>query len=137
MNGLWQAQGRAASAARAIRILVLASMLSGCSWFGGGSKPTANDQSASYPNLGTVPTRAPATPSAAQRERIAQGLVADQQNAAYSADQLTARATVGGVPPPEPPPPIPAPASPGAGTPEATSDGTPAQESPVQGEATQ
>jgi flagellar motor protein MotB len=137
MNGLWQAQGRAASAARAIRILVLASMLSGCTWFGGGSKQTPNGQSASYPNLGTVPTSTPATPSAAQRERIAQGLVADQQNAAYSADQLTARATAGGVPPPEPPPPIPAPASPGAGTPEATSDATSAQESPAQGEAAQ
>src|SRR5690242_5394442 len=107
MNGLWQSQRRSASAVRAVRILILVSILSGCSWFGGGSKPQANDQSASFPNLGTVPAKAPATSSGQQREQLTQGLVADQQNASYSADALTAAASSGSVPPPEPPPPAP------------------------------
>jgi flagellar motor protein MotB len=128
MNGLWQPQGRAASAARAIRILIMASMLSSCSWFDSGSKP--NDQSASFPNLGTVPTSTPATASNAQRQQIAQGLIADQQNAAYSADQLTAGANAGGVPPPEAPPPTPVPTAGGDSTSAETSQAQTATKQP-------
>jgi flagellar motor protein MotB len=134
MNGLRQAQARAAWPARAVRIVVLASMLSGCSWFGGGSKPEASDQSASFPNLGTVPTKTPTTPSNAERQQIAQGLIADQQNAAYTAEQLTARANAGSVPVPEAPPPTPESASDGETTSTATS---PAETASKPAEATQ
>src|SRR5262249_59627937 len=69
--------------------------------------PTAGEKAASsqsYPNLGTVPNKAPATTSPAERQQISQGLVADQQNAAYSGQQLTAQPSGGATPPPAPQP---------------------------------
>ncbi|HEY2892407.1 MAG TPA: OmpA family protein [Dongiaceae bacterium] len=73
-------------------------------------------QGQSYPNLGTVPQQAPATTSSADRQQIASGLVADNQNAAYS-DQPVTATQESGTPAPAPiPPPVPAPAAAPAAT---------------------
>jgi outer membrane protein OmpA-like peptidoglycan-associated protein len=101
MNRSWRAQGRVAWAWRGFCFMALACFLTGCS----DSPPSSGETAAgsqAYPNLGTVPTKAPATSSQAQRQQIAQGLVADQQNAAYSKDPLTAQPSSGGVAPPQP-----------------------------------
>jgi outer membrane protein OmpA-like peptidoglycan-associated protein len=69
-----------------------------------------------YPNLGTVPQQAPTTTSSADRQQLASGLVADNQNAAYS-DQPVTAAQQSGTPAPAPiPPPVPAPAAAPAAT---------------------
>jgi outer membrane protein OmpA-like peptidoglycan-associated protein len=71
--------------------------------FGGDSssaQPAA--PAASYPNLGTVPPSAPATSSSAERQQITAGLVADQQNAAYSDQPLTAQSEQQNSAPPAP-----------------------------------
>jgi outer membrane protein OmpA-like peptidoglycan-associated protein len=85
--------------------------LSGCFDAIFGSKtPSPGQQAAAgqnYPNLGTVPMHAPATSSAAERQQVTQGLVADQQNAAYTDQQLKAEPSTGGTPP-APPTPVPA-----------------------------
>ena len=78
--------------------------LAGCSWLGLGgddkpkppgdqSQPLTTDEP--YPNLAEVPGR-PTRPPAIDREKIAQGLAADRENAEYTEDQIR-RA-------PEPPP---------------------------------
>src|SRR6185369_878184 len=103
MNGTWRAQGFAAWAGRSIQVVAVASLLGSCSWFE--SKPSPGEAAATgqpYPNLGTVPTQAPPTTSSADRAQVTQGLVADQQNAAYSNDQLKAQPAAGTVPPPAP-----------------------------------
>jgi len=103
MNGTWRAQGFAAWAGRSIQVVAVASLLGGCSMFD--SKPSPGEAAATgqpYPNLGTVPTQAPPTTSSADRAQVTQGLVADQQNAAYSNDQLKAQPAAGTVPPPAP-----------------------------------
>jgi outer membrane protein OmpA-like peptidoglycan-associated protein len=117
-----------------LQAAALLSLLSGCSLFGGSSSsapaPVAGPaaQSATqpgsqpagaqtYPNLGTVPNQAPATTSSADRQQITSGLVADNQNAAYSDQPVTAQQT--GTPVPAPiPAPAPAPAA------DAASNGT-------------
>jgi outer membrane protein OmpA-like peptidoglycan-associated protein len=80
--------------------------LSGCFDAIFGSKtPSPGQQAAAgqnYPNLGTVPTHAPATSSVAERQQVTQGLVADQQNAAYTSQQLKAEPSTGGTPPAPP-----------------------------------
>lgn len=113
----------------------LCSLLAGCSLtndvFGGGSNdqptstpqpvagPAANttpSQGASsssgqtYPNINSVPQQAPATSSADQRQQVASGLIADNQNAAYSDQPVTAQQTGTPVAPPVPAP-APAPAA--------------------------
>jgi outer membrane protein OmpA-like peptidoglycan-associated protein len=101
MNGTWRAQGFAAWAGRSIQVVAVTSLLGGCSMFE--SKPTPGEAAATgqpYPNLGTVPTQAPPTSSSADRTQTTQGLVADQQNAAYTNDQLKAQPGAGSVPPP-------------------------------------
>ena len=61
-----------------------------------GEPPVAEAGEASFPNLGSVPDRAPATSSAAERRRIVEGLVADRRNARHAgagaADQAAAPA---------------------------------------------
>src|SRR6266404_3781303 len=75
-----------------------------------GTQPTGAQ---TFPNLGTVPNQAPATTSSADRQQITSGLVADNQNAAYSDQPVTAQQT--GTPVPAPiPAPVPAPAPAGA-----------------------
>ena len=65
-----------------------------------------------FPNLGTVPNQAPPTTSSADRQQITSGLVADNQNAAYSDQPVTAQQTGTPVPAPIPPPaPAPVPAA--------------------------
>ena len=65
-----------------------------------------------FPNLGTVPNQAPPTTSSADRQQITSGLVADNQNAAYSDQPVTAQQTGTPVPAPNPPPaPAPVPAA--------------------------
>ena len=101
MNGTWRAQGFAAWAGRGFRLVALVSLLGGCSMFE--FKPSPGEAAATgqpYPNLGTVPTQAPPTTSSADRAQVTQGLVADQQNAAYSNDQLKAQPGAGSAPPP-------------------------------------
>jgi len=84
-------------------------------------QPTAGQtaqtaQGQAYPNLGTVPQQAPATTSSADRQQLASGLVADNQNAAYS-DQPVTATQESGTPAPAPiPPPVPAPAAAPAAT---------------------
>ena len=76
-----------------------------------GEPPADEAGEASFPNLGSVPDRGPATSSAAERRRIVEGLVADRRNARHTdtdaADQAAAPA-----PPPTPPPPSTAEAAP-------------------------
>jgi hypothetical protein len=125
MNGTWRAQGFAAWAGRCIQVVAVASLLGGCSMFD--SKPTPGEAAATgqpYPNLGTVPTQAPPTTSSADRAQVTQGLVADQQNAAYSNDQLKAQPAAGSVPPP-------APATPPTGTETAAAPSAPAAPAPA------
>lgn len=85
--------------------LAVALALAGCSWLpdwadpvaaykavvGDDFSPTRDDEKppageASFPNLGSVPDQAPATSSAAERQRIVEGLVADRRNARHGAD---------------------------------------------------
>jgi hypothetical protein len=130
MNGTWRAQGFAAWAGRGFRLVALASLLGGCSMFD--SKPSPGEAAATgqpYPNLGTVPTQAPPTTSSADRAQVTQGLVADQQNAAYSNDQLKAQPGAGSTPPPAAQPPTTteaaaAPAAPAATAPATTATGS-------------
>lgn len=79
-----------------LAVLVLAFTLTACSvvpdfanpiaiynnTFGNNPSDTAERTSEAYPRLGTVPAR-PQTASAAERRRIAEGLVADRENARY------------------------------------------------------
>ncbi len=79
-----------------------------------GTQPTGAQ---TFPNLGTVPNQAPATTSSADRQQITSGLVADNQNAAYSDQPVTAQQTGTPVPAPIPAPvPAPAPAAAAAST---------------------
>ncbi len=99
-------QARLAGSAlrRGLLATALAGCLAGCGMFGGdsnSSQPTATT-AASYPNLGTVPQSAPATSSSAERQQVTAGLVADQQNAAYSDQPLTAQSEQLGSAPPAP-----------------------------------
>jgi flagellar motor protein MotB len=110
MNGTWRAQGFIAWAGRGLCLVGLASLLGGCSlWNDMFSSPSPGEKVAASqeaPNLGTVPTKAPTVTPADQRQQITQGLVADQQNAAYSGQQLTAQPSGGSTPPaPAQPPP--------------------------------
>src|SRR5437870_737580 len=104
MNGTWRAQGFAAWAGRGVFLVALASFLGGCSMFGDSSPGEKAAAGQNYPNLGTVPTKAPTTSSADQRQQVSQGLVADQKNAGYSGQQLTAQPSGGSTPPPAPQP---------------------------------
>src|SRR5262249_29512688 len=108
MNGTWRAQGFAAWAGRCLCLVAFASLLGSCSMyddmFGSPTSSEKATSSQSYPNLGTVPNKAPTTSSPEQRQQISQGLVADQQNAAYSGQQLTAQPSGGSTPPPAPQP---------------------------------
>jgi outer membrane protein OmpA-like peptidoglycan-associated protein len=76
------------------------------------AQPGATQQGAgqtqSFPNLGTVPNQPPATSSTAERQQIASGLVADNQNAAYSDQPVTAQQSGAAVAPPAPAPTTPA-----------------------------
>lgn len=65
-----------------------------------GEPATAQSDSRDFPNLRTVPERAPETSSSAERQRVAQGLVADRDNARYTDQVLRA----GGTPTPPAPP---------------------------------
>ncbi len=110
MSGTWRAHACAAWAGRGVRILFLASLLGGCS-----SSNDSGSGGSSYPDLNTVPQKAPATSDSTQRQQIAQGLSADQKNAAYSDQTLTAQPSSGVAPPPPaqpaPTPPAAAPAA--------------------------
>src|SRR5258706_10712929 len=141
-----------------LQAAALVSLLSGCSvaddLFGGSSGPTSTPEpvpgpaaqtatqgapdaatqppvaSTTYPNLGTVPQQAPQTSSGADRAQITSGLVADNQNAAYSDQPVTAQQT-GGTPAPAPitapdPVPVPAPAADAGSTRAASAPETPA-----------
>jgi outer membrane protein OmpA-like peptidoglycan-associated protein len=60
-----------------------------------------------YPNLGTVPALPDTQLSGIDREKLEKSLVADRNNAQYSADNLRAGDVASTVPPPAPPAPKP------------------------------
>jgi len=104
MNRSWHVRPAGSAPRRGLPAIGLAGFLAGCSLFGGDNGTTSQpaQTAQSYPNLGTVPQAAPATSSSAERQQIASGLVADQQNAAYSDQQLTAQSEQQGSAPPAP-----------------------------------
>ena len=65
-----------------------------------GQTAAAASDSKSFPSLKTVPQQAPQTSSSEQRRQVAQGLVADRDNAKYTDQVLRA----GGTPKPQSPP---------------------------------
>ena len=135
MNGTWRAQGFIAWAGRGLCLVGLASLLGGCSlWNDMFSSPSPGEKVAASqeaPNLGTVPTKAPTVTPADQRQQITQGLVADQQNAAYSGQQLTAQPSGGSTPPaPAQPPPSASEAAAPATTAPAATESTTASTTP-------
>ena len=56
-----------------------------------------------YPNLGSVPSAPDAQLSGVDRDKLVKSLVADRNNAQYSADNLRAGDVASTVPPPAPP----------------------------------
>jgi len=89
--------------------------------------PTPNAQPAggqSYPNLGTVPQQPPATTSTAARQQTTAGLIADNQNAAYSDQPVTAVQQTGTPAPAPLPVPVPVPAPPAPSTAATTTTGS-------------
>lgn len=91
-------------------------MLGGCSstpdwadptdWFTQDEAPTtvglasgqASTQSSGFPNLASVPNKAPKILSAEARSQVQAGLTADRTNAVYSGEKLTGSAPVSGDP---------------------------------------
>ena len=70
----------------------------------------AAGEASDYPNLATVPPPPIRALTVAEREKLAQSLIADRTNAKYSAEKLVAGSgAMPGAAPPPPPPPIPAP----------------------------
>jgi outer membrane protein OmpA-like peptidoglycan-associated protein len=100
-------------------VVILAVGVAGCSWFGGSADkdlpskstlaadrdkpPPGADQS--FPNLASVPEK-PTPTSAAERQKMAEGLVADRENARYSSEVIRRQGEVGMSPalPPAVPP---------------------------------
>jgi outer membrane protein OmpA-like peptidoglycan-associated protein len=69
-------------------------------------RPPPPNADAPYPNLSTVPAK-PTPPTIVERQKIADGLIADRANAHYAADQAPLppprpRAAVPPLPPPDP-----------------------------------
>jgi outer membrane protein OmpA-like peptidoglycan-associated protein len=70
----------------------------------------AAGEASGYPNLATVPPPPSRALTAAEREKLAQSLIADRTNAKYSDEKLRAGFPAVSAPaPPPPPPPVPAP----------------------------
>ena len=73
------------------------------------TKNLAAGEASDYPNLATVPLPPDRALTAAEREALTQGLVADRTNAKYSDEKLRAGFPAVSAPaPPPPPPPVPA-----------------------------
>jgi len=68
----------------------------------------AAGEAADYPNLATVPPPPNRALTAAEREKLAQSLIADRANAKYSDEKLRAGFPSVSAPAPPPPPPVPA-----------------------------
>jgi len=64
----------------------------------------AAGEASDYPNLATVPPPPTQTLTAAEREKLAQSLIADRANAKYSDEKLRAGFPAASAPPPPPPP---------------------------------
>jgi outer membrane protein OmpA-like peptidoglycan-associated protein len=73
----------------------------------------AAGEASDYPNLATVPPPPNRAMTAAERDKLAQSLIADRANARYSDEQLRAGFSTASAPPP-PPPGAPAPEPAGA-----------------------
>jgi outer membrane protein OmpA-like peptidoglycan-associated protein len=70
----------------------------------------AAGEAGDYPNLATVPPPPVRALTAAERDKLAQSLIADRTNAKYSAEKLAAGfGAMPGAAPPPPPPPVPVP----------------------------
>ena len=110
----------------ALPLVAVSLVLAGCSWvpdwanpinaydavFGDDPPPPAaasaedkqlagQQSSSTFPNVGSVPDKAPQTSSSAERKQIVKGLVADKQNARYT--DSTSGTQVASAPPPPPP----------------------------------
>ena len=68
----------------------------------------AAGEASDYPNLATVPPPPSRAMTAAEREALTQGLIADRTNAKYSDEKLRAGFAAVSAPTPPPPPPVPA-----------------------------
>lgn len=64
------------------------------------------DDKQQFPNLASVPDKAPATSDEAQRRQVASGLVADRQNARYTDEKPAATEQAAPAPPAVPPVPV-------------------------------
>src|ERR1700739_936404 len=74
------------------------------------TKNLAAGEASDYPNPATVPPPPNRALTAAEREKLAQSLIADRTNAKYSDEKLRAGFPAVSAPaPPPPPPPVPAP----------------------------
>jgi outer membrane protein OmpA-like peptidoglycan-associated protein len=67
----------------------------------------AAGEATDYPNLATVPPPPNRALTGAEREKLAQSLIADRTNAKYSDEKLRAGFPAVSAPPPPPPPPVP------------------------------
>jgi outer membrane protein OmpA-like peptidoglycan-associated protein len=92
----------------------------------------AAGEASDYPNLATVPPPPNRGLTSAERERLAQSLIADRTNAKYSDEKLRAGFPAVSAAPPPPPPPVPA-ASDGAQTQPSSSPATSSTVSPETG----
>jgi outer membrane protein OmpA-like peptidoglycan-associated protein len=103
--------------------LALAVAASGCGatrdLLDGGDEAAAQESSGEFPNLADSPGQAPTVTPTAERQRIAEGLLADHANATHTSESFGNLAST--VPAAEPPPPPPPPAPEGT-TAEAPSD---------------
>jgi len=89
----------------------------------------AAGEASDYPNLATVPPPPNRALTAAERDKLAQSLIADRTNAKYSDEKL--RAGFPAVPAPVPPPPPPVPAATDDAQAKPVAGGTPSTPAPV------
>jgi len=95
----------------------------------------AAGEASDYPNLATVPPPPNRALTQAEREKLAQSLIADRTNAKYSDERLRAGFPAASAPvPPPPPPPVPEPADGAQPKPAAGAAPSAAAQSPTPGE---
>ena len=98
-SGRGRAAAMRATFTHAGAAILLAATLAGCGMLGGDEPPAAATSNESYPDLKSVPDKAPEATSLEDRKDIAEGLASDRKNAMYS-DQVLR----GGTEPPAPSP---------------------------------
>jgi len=91
---------------RGIGAAMLAGLLAGCSMLGGSDSgsapaPSTGQTATSASDAGAAPAKSATTSTPAAQQPVASGLVADQQNTAYSNQPLTALSEQANAPPPQ------------------------------------